>query len=749
MANLRKMIASLSVVAILSSFVVSTAFAGFSDVPADAYYADAVQALVDAGVVDGTAATFSPAAKLQRQEAAKFAVMSADLTATLPAQPSFKDVPATSSYYSVIETAVANGVLGGYSHKPGYFGPADTITREQFAKILVEAFDLPEYTPAAPTFPDVNASMWSYKYVETAYHWSVINGYATGKFGPTDEIVRQDGAVMTAQASDPSERAVAGDDDDDDDDDDGFSLGGNTEGSIDEVTIASADESEALEGQKEVEVYAFDVKLDDNGPLQLQRVDIHFGEASGGTASTKPWDYFEEISLTVDGEIVATIDTSTSSGWSSKSDGMLSDGDTANEYRLRFTGLEETLPSDESTKIAMLVSVEDTLDSDDESAVWQVEATEMRVMDETGFVSAYNEGMGAGEIALEETFGMDAAEMAALEYSVATDDIEAQTIEVSKTSDTNGVDIFAFEIEETEGIDVNIGEMTMTFATTGNEASVLKKAYLVQDGTVVGTESMVNGGALTFDNLDIDIEGDSTSEFVVRVDIEDTNDGARYAEGSTVEVTVNDITELTDAMGNDEDDIADLAIDLDSEQHVLRSEGIKVEVTEAKTTVTAVDDANNDIVEFTWTVDITAFGNKDVYINSDPAQIVSTLAGATDAEILYAVVKSGGADLTSLGATISESDTDVTEVTGAGGYTGTPYSTETFFKIAKGKTGTFTINLSGTNQTNSKQVRAYLSNIEWTIDQVANGAATGAASGVNAYTFQLEDDSKTPFKTVN
>ncbi|MFA5820635.1 MAG: S-layer homology domain-containing protein [Candidatus Gracilibacteria bacterium] len=218
MVNLKKVVSLLSAVSILSSLVVSTAFAAtFSDVPASAYYYEAVEALVDSGVIDGTKGTYNPAGNLQRDEAAKFVVTAAGLAGDLPATATFTDVPKTGWSFEYVEKAYSNGVVSGYKTATGTptgkFGPSDKVTREQYAKMIVEAFDLPTFTPASPTFPDVPASAWSYGYVETAYNWSVINGYANGKFGPGDNIVRQDGAVMTFRAETPVERTDTGDDD--------------------------------------------------------------------------------------------------------------------------------------------------------------------------------------------------------------------------------------------------------------------------------------------------------------------------------------------------------------------------------------------------------------------------------------------------------------------------------------------------------------------------------------------------------
>jgi len=207
MRNLRRMIASFAMIAVLSSLVVSTtAFAGtFADVPADSYYAEHVANLADEGVIDGTKTYFYPASNLLREEAAKLVVLGPDpdLSSAIPDEGHFVDVPKTRWSFADIETAYANGVINGYTTPAGYFGPADLVTREQFAKMIVEAFDLEECVPDEATFNDVPTSSWSYTYVETAVCNGITTGYQVdGTFRPGNNITRAEGATMISRALD-------------------------------------------------------------------------------------------------------------------------------------------------------------------------------------------------------------------------------------------------------------------------------------------------------------------------------------------------------------------------------------------------------------------------------------------------------------------------------------------------------------------------------------------------------------------
>lgn len=78
------------------------------------------------------------------------------------------------------------------------FAPGDNITREEFAKILVNTYGL--YNGDAECdFPDISSDRWSYKYVASIYRSGIVTGYQDGTFGPENSITREEMAVMMAR----------------------------------------------------------------------------------------------------------------------------------------------------------------------------------------------------------------------------------------------------------------------------------------------------------------------------------------------------------------------------------------------------------------------------------------------------------------------------------------------------------------------------------------------------------------------
>lgn len=98
---------------------------------------------------------------------------------------------------SAIEALAAREIINGYNDTT--FGPEDTITRAQFAAIVVRALGLP--LAAADTFADVPADSWYAAYVGTACTYGIVNGTSATTFTPEGAITRQEAAVMVARAA--------------------------------------------------------------------------------------------------------------------------------------------------------------------------------------------------------------------------------------------------------------------------------------------------------------------------------------------------------------------------------------------------------------------------------------------------------------------------------------------------------------------------------------------------------------------
>lgn len=96
-----------------------------------------------------------------------------------------------------IELLFSKGIIAGITDKQ--FAPDATITRAQFATLLVKALGLADAQPANATFKDVKSGAWYYGAVEAAAANGLVAG-SNGSFNPEGQITRQEMAAMVANA---------------------------------------------------------------------------------------------------------------------------------------------------------------------------------------------------------------------------------------------------------------------------------------------------------------------------------------------------------------------------------------------------------------------------------------------------------------------------------------------------------------------------------------------------------------------
>ena len=144
----------------------------FTDVPANAYYADAVAWAVANGITGGTAEnTFSPDAPCTRAQVVTF-LWRAMGSPEPRSAGTFTDVNASSYYAKAVRWALENGITSGTSATT--FEPNAVCTRAQVVTFLMRALDGRSYGSAG--FADVAAS----SYYADAVAWAVANGITDG-----------------------------------------------------------------------------------------------------------------------------------------------------------------------------------------------------------------------------------------------------------------------------------------------------------------------------------------------------------------------------------------------------------------------------------------------------------------------------------------------------------------------------------------------------------------------------------------
>ena len=177
-----------SKVTVRASFVVDAAAVNFVDVPADAYYHDAVLWAVEKGITNGTDTThFSPDFSCTRAQMVTFLWRASGSPGSKSDAMPFTDVKADSYYYDAVIWATENGITNGISDTT--FSPDDICTRAQMVSFLYRMADSPEVS-GSTTFADVAADAYYAEAVEWAKMNNITNGIGGGLFGPDYDCTR-------------------------------------------------------------------------------------------------------------------------------------------------------------------------------------------------------------------------------------------------------------------------------------------------------------------------------------------------------------------------------------------------------------------------------------------------------------------------------------------------------------------------------------------------------------------------------
>ena len=170
---------------------------GFSDVAADAWYADAVTYVRDNGLMSGTSdTTFTPGGTMTRG-------MLVTTLYRMAGSPSlenedlgypFADVPGDAWYADGVYWARLAGVVGGYSEDQ--FGPDDPVTREQIAAILWRYAGSPAAESGTDFADEGSISAYAAQAVDWARANGIVNGVEDNRFLPQSSATRAQVATI-------------------------------------------------------------------------------------------------------------------------------------------------------------------------------------------------------------------------------------------------------------------------------------------------------------------------------------------------------------------------------------------------------------------------------------------------------------------------------------------------------------------------------------------------------------------------
>lgn len=204
---MKKLLSSLLAAALTAGLLVPSAGAvdtGFSDVPAESALAGEVRKAVDYGLMNGyDNDTFGYGDSMTRAQFTAVLVRMMGWDTVTPQTPTYTDVPASHTWYGVIETAAAHDVADA----GGTFRPSDPVTRGEMAELLVRALGLKgaaerlndtssTYSRIHGGTPFIDLPEGKAGHIAIAYRIGMTNGTSNTTFSPDNTATRAQAAAM-------------------------------------------------------------------------------------------------------------------------------------------------------------------------------------------------------------------------------------------------------------------------------------------------------------------------------------------------------------------------------------------------------------------------------------------------------------------------------------------------------------------------------------------------------------------------
>jgi len=456
--------------------------------------------------------------------------------------------------------------------------------------------------------------------VTALQNWLISKGYAiaagaTGYFGAQTQaaLAKYQAAEGISPASGyfgPITRAkvnatggsTGGTDTDSDSDNDGDLSGG--EADLSDFDLVR-EESEGNEGEEEVAVFTAEFDVED-GDVLVERMEIT-ASSTRSASSNNPWDYFDRVVVTANGEEVADMDVDDRDAWDEE------DGQGDDQFTLNLTGLDIQVDEGDRAEITVAFDIAGTIDSDDQlqDFVFSVKEDAIRATDAEG-IQQY-----IGSDSESVTFGFGAEENGELRVRSNSDDPDSSILVADEDEESEDYTVFIFNLENREDVDSLITELAVGVTPgSGNASDYIRRATLVVDGDEYDGD--VNTSNITFEDLDIEIAGDEevTVELMVTL--------VRDAANTTLAFDIDGAADI-EAEGVDSGDDATVEGEASSATHTVATTGIAVEsVSTSQSVTTPGSTAANTYATYTIKFDVTALED-DAFI--DDVAATSTTNG--------------------------------------------------------------------------------------------------------------------------
>lgn len=186
-----------------SSYALLEVIKSYEDVPGTHWATKAIASLSAKQILNGTAAvSFEPERAISRAEFTAILVRALKLAGSSNRASDFSDVPATAWYADAVSAAYEAGLVKGRSAKR--FVPDGSITRQEMAVLLAQAYEI-LHTGTAPSvdsavdlpFKDKTwIADWAMPSVQWAYEQELLKGRGGDRFAPAASMTRAEAAEV-------------------------------------------------------------------------------------------------------------------------------------------------------------------------------------------------------------------------------------------------------------------------------------------------------------------------------------------------------------------------------------------------------------------------------------------------------------------------------------------------------------------------------------------------------------------------
>lgn len=317
----KQRLTALCLAAALAGTLASPACAAPSDVPQDAWYAQAVDYSLRHGLFSGTSPdTFEPDAPMTR---AMFLTvlghMSGVQSQAIWGDAPFSDISMSSWYGPFVSWGAAYDITGGFPD--GTFSPDQAVTREQMAVFLCNYLDalgliLPGSGSAVERYTDeADISLWARDAVTILRASGLASGDGAGRFRPQATLSRCEAAQILMRLNMFLET--------------GSIQGGEPSGRLSPVALTAAQPSSTLQVGENTPLSIFLTPASSSSPLRYESSDPSIAQVDeyGNVTGRAPGS--AAITVTAQNDLSVTVQITVSSGTAQPDSVYLNDLQTA------------------------------------------------------------------------------------------------------------------------------------------------------------------------------------------------------------------------------------------------------------------------------------------------------------------------------------------------------------------------------------------------------------------------------------